>query len=151
MLLDAPCSSERHLIHKLSELSNWSSGRSKANAERQLSLLVAAFRLCRTGGRVVYSTCSLSNLENDGVVAKAMKKFNKAASSGAGGRGGRRDDGDDDGGDDDSDDAEMVVYPLNESNMPFGEKTEFGWHILPDRAEGWGPIYLCAFDKVFKS
>jgi 16S rRNA C967 or C1407 C5-methylase (RsmB/RsmF family) len=95
----------------------------------------------------VYSTCSLSNLENDGVVAKAMKKFNKAASSG--GRGGRREeDDDDDGGDDDS---EMVVYPLDESNMPFGEKTEFGWHILPDRAEGWGPIYLCAFDKVFKS
>jgi len=37
VLLDAPCSTERHVLHKPSELSLWRPGRSKSNAERQVN------------------------------------------------------------------------------------------------------------------
>lgn len=76
VLVDAPCSSERHVLHSESELLNWSAGRSRNNAKRQLQLLQTALRLCRVGGRVVYSTCSISRLENDEVVARAVNKAN---------------------------------------------------------------------------
>merc|ERR1719198_2879073 len=57
ILIDAPCSSDRHLIRG-GQLSKWSSGLSKVNAERQLSLLMNAIWLLAPGGTILYSTCS---------------------------------------------------------------------------------------------
>lgn len=130
ILVDAPCSSERHLLQDMTEMVKWKSGRSKANAERQIKLLHTAILSCRIGGRVVYSTCSLSTLENDGAVQKALKWVDKTRKKQV--------------------DAEWqaLVVPIDPSTMPFGEPTELGWHILPDRSDGWGPIYLCVIDIV---
>eukprot|EP00249_Psilotum_nudum_P015807 c25528_g1_i1 orf=156-1373(+) len=70
VLVDAPCSSERHLLHDLEEMYRWTHKRSGNCAKRQLALLAAGLRSVQVGGLVVYSTCSISNLENDGVIAK---------------------------------------------------------------------------------
>ncbi|MES2855742.1 MAG: RsmB/NOP family class I SAM-dependent RNA methyltransferase, partial [Bdellovibrionota bacterium] len=48
--------------------------RSKNLAVRQYSLLVSALQVVKHGGRIVYSTCSLSPLENDDVIARLLKK-----------------------------------------------------------------------------
>lgn len=73
VLLDAPCSGERHLLESSKELARWSLNGSKRLAVRQHALLCSALDSLRPGGRLVYSTCSVSPLENDGVIEKLMK------------------------------------------------------------------------------
>jgi 16S rRNA C967 or C1407 C5-methylase (RsmB/RsmF family) len=77
ILLDAPCSSERHLLESPHLLKEWRVGRTKRLAKNQWTMLASAWLVLKYGGRLVYSTCSLSPLENDGVVEKLIKKFGK--------------------------------------------------------------------------
>lgn len=74
ILLDAPCSGERGVVNKASELQTWTEKRSKSFAIRQYSLLASAFAALKSGGQIVYSTCSISPYENDGVIKKLMKR-----------------------------------------------------------------------------
>ena len=74
ILLDAPCSSERHLLESPDKLTDWKEGRSKRLSKLQYSLLASAIQVLRPGGRIVYSTCSISPLENDKVVERLFKK-----------------------------------------------------------------------------
>lgn len=74
VLLDAPCSGERHLLQTPAELKTWSPRRGKGLHQRQVALICSAFDCLRPGGSLVYSTCSLNPLENDGVLAKLAKK-----------------------------------------------------------------------------
>ena len=74
VLLDAPCSSERHLLHSPEHLKKWSPSRSKNLAVRQYSLAVSALDTLKPGAFLLYSTCSLSPLENDGIIRKMLKK-----------------------------------------------------------------------------
>lgn len=73
VLVDAPCSGERHMIESPQELARWSLKGAKRLAIRQNALLCSALDSVRSGGRVVYSTCSINPLENDGVIEKLMK------------------------------------------------------------------------------
>ena len=81
VLVDAPCSSERHFVHKLVGatpeqqqvlLGEWSASRLGRDAKQQYAILGNAARLLAAGGRLVYSTCSLDNAQNDGVVARLL-------------------------------------------------------------------------------
>jgi 16S rRNA C967 or C1407 C5-methylase (RsmB/RsmF family) len=74
ILLDAPCSGEAHLLENKKELENWSPQRTKGLAIKQYSLLSSAWNALKPGGYVLYSTCSISPLENDGVIEKLLKK-----------------------------------------------------------------------------
>jgi 5-methylcytosine rRNA methyltransferase NSUN4 len=74
ILLDAPCSSEQHVLKSASHLAQWSSKRSKRLAIQQFAMLAAALDAVKPGGRIVYSTCALSRQENDGVIEKLLKK-----------------------------------------------------------------------------
>lgn len=122
ILLDAPCSGERHLLENESELSAWSPRRSEGLASRQYALLCGAWLALRAGGRLVYSTCALSNLENDGVAGKFLKKKKPRLLH---------------------DQGEL---PLPAELTKRMEATEHGWHFLPDRAD-IGPIYFAVFEK----
>ncbi len=74
ILLDAPCSSEDHVISKESELDKWSEKRSKRLATLQYSLLCSALLSVKNGGEILYSTCSISPYENDQVIEKLISK-----------------------------------------------------------------------------
>lgn len=74
ILVDAPCSGERHLLQNAKELSLWSESRSKKLAQRQYALLTAALLVAKPGARIVYSTCSISPYENDLVIEKLLEK-----------------------------------------------------------------------------
>lgn len=74
VLVDAPCSGERHLLASPKDLATWSVRRTEGLAARQYALMCSAALATRPGGRIVYSTCALSPLENAGVVAKLLKK-----------------------------------------------------------------------------
>ena len=73
VLVDVPCSADRHNIGKwVTKKRFWPD--TKRFVKLQQSLLVSAFHAVKSGGTVVYSTCTLSNSENDEVVDIAMKQ-----------------------------------------------------------------------------
>lgn len=124
VLVDAPCSADRHLLCNAEELEKWSPRRPKAMAKRQLGLLVAALHATRPGGTVVYSTCAADPVENDGVVAKAVKRCAKRFDVAVV-----------------SHDASTVPAP------PVGVRTDRGWLVLPDVDQGWGVMFFCVLRK----
>ncbi len=75
ILLDAPCSSEKHVLESAKHLDEWKVNRTKRLASLQWTMLASAWIVLKPGGRLVYSTCSISPLENDDVVAKLVKKY----------------------------------------------------------------------------
>lgn len=74
ILVDAPCSGEGHMLRHPKEAKTWTAARSKNLAQRQYAILRGAWVALKPGGSLVYSTCSVSPLENDGVVARLVKK-----------------------------------------------------------------------------
>ncbi|MCW1929976.1 MAG: RsmB/NOP family class I SAM-dependent RNA methyltransferase [Candidatus Kerfeldbacteria bacterium] len=74
ILLDAPCSSEAHVMASEKHLSEWSPNRVKQMQFRQLALLGGLLLALKPGGVLLYSTCSLAPEENEIVVAKFLNK-----------------------------------------------------------------------------
>jgi 16S rRNA C967 or C1407 C5-methylase (RsmB/RsmF family) len=74
VLVDAPCSAEAHLLQRPVELERWSPARTRQLARRQYGILCSALLATRSGGRIVYATCSISPMENDGVIERLMKR-----------------------------------------------------------------------------
>ncbi|KAI1633717.1 S-adenosyl-L-methionine-dependent methyltransferase [Biscogniauxia mediterranea] len=135
VLLDAPCSSERHVLHHhhASTASSWRSGQSRKAAKAQAALLATALRAVRPrGGRVLYATCSLSAEENDGVVARGLEVAAKERKKG-GGSG-----------------WDVAVRSGDLALEAWAERTEHGWLVLPDHPGGgaWGPLYFALLEKV---
>ena len=79
ILLDVPCSSERHVIQDDKALAQWTAARPRFLAQRQWSLLSAAFLLLKQGGSIVYSTCAISPVENDNVASRLFEKYGDSA------------------------------------------------------------------------
>lgn len=74
VLLDAPCSGERHLLASTESLKQWSRKRGEGLAHRQYALLCSAWMSTEPEGYFLYSTCSLNYAENDGVIKKFLRK-----------------------------------------------------------------------------
>ncbi len=74
ILLDAPCSSERHVLQSPEHLSQWSPSRPKRLQALQYSMLASAMLALRHGGTLVYSTCSINPGEDEDIVARFMRK-----------------------------------------------------------------------------
>ena len=119
VLLDAPCSSEEHVLASPRALAQWSPARSRQLARRQYALLAAAIDATRPGGRILYATCALAPEENDGVVGRTL-----ASRRGA---------------------SVELARPAR-SPAELGEPTRHGWAVLPDRT-GFGPIYFALFQR----
>lgn len=118
VLIDAPCSGERHLFENPAELENWSPKRGEGLAYRQYALLCSAFMSTAPGGYFLYSTCSINPLENEEVVRKFLKKKT----------------------------GFQIREPSNQRLKFEPESREFGQIFLPDRC-GFGPLYFCLFQK----
>ena len=137
ILLDVPCSSERHVLNDEKYLNQWSPARIKTLSIEQWALLSSAYRMLKKDGILLYSTCALSHKENDDVIERLLKKF---------------------------DDAEIIfldsefyiqnkndVERVKEFSPQFSlihpERTQFGYHILPDMQNGAGPIFFSIIRK----
>jgi len=68
VLLDVPCSNTGVMRHRVDVKWRLQPGDFRKHPAQQLSLLHAAARLVRPGGRLVYSTCSIDAEENEHVV-----------------------------------------------------------------------------------
>jgi 5-methylcytosine rRNA methyltransferase NSUN4 len=74
ILLDAPCSSERHVLKDPTALAEWGPARAKHLAVQQFAMLAAALEAVKKGGTILYSTCAISQVENEGVISKLHLK-----------------------------------------------------------------------------
>ena len=74
VLVDAPCSSVGTL-HKNPEVALWWSPKDvKAYSRVQYRLLLAGWEMLKPGGRLVYSTCTITYEENEGVVERFLRE-----------------------------------------------------------------------------
>ena len=132
ILLDAPCSSERHVLNDEKYLKDWSEARIKTLSMEQWALLSSAYRLLKKGGYLLYSTCALNRMENDEIIRKLKKKFPEAELF--------------------FENEEPVLpsdyrnFCRTEINLT-PERTEFGFHLLPDAQNGAGPIWFTLIKK----
>lgn len=74
ILLDAPCSSERHVINDRKHLDMWSESRPKRLAILQYSMLSSALIAAKNDSYILYSTCSINKKENEMVIEKLFKR-----------------------------------------------------------------------------
>ncbi|XP_033228360.1 5-methylcytosine rRNA methyltransferase NSUN4 [Belonocnema kinseyi] len=133
ILVDVPCTNDRHSLH--SDDGNWFKSvyikeRLKL-PELQTDILVNALKLVSVGGTVVYATCSLSPVQNDGVVQMALKKAFEEAK------------------------VVMVVKDISKGLKPleclynFGNYgLKYGHIVIPTMGNNWGPMYFCKMTRV---
>lgn len=81
ILLDAPCSSEKHVWHSPKYLAQWSESRIKRLKQQQIALLNGLWLALKPGGRIVYATCALNTAENEGVIEDFQERHPEATIS----------------------------------------------------------------------
>ena len=130
ILVDAPCSSDRHNIREWIRKRNyWPS--SAEFAKVQQGLVLSALHAAKPGSTVVYSTCTMSPVENDGVIASALESAQKLGYQ-----------------------VDVVAAPLNkvlEGNL-FGtvQMTDYGKLIIPSQTLNIGPMYISKLHLIRK-
>lgn len=134
VLLDAPCSGEAHLIEDTKNFEKWTPNWTKKNASRQYALISSAYLALKPGGVLLYSTCSLSPIENEQVIEKILDRRNDLSTL-----------------DEENQLNETCQkQPDCEQMLSFihqhGEKQKHGFLFLPDRC-GFGPFYFCLLRK----
>lgn len=120
ILLDAPCSSERHVIKDETALSQWSPSRPKRLAIQQYAMLSAAFTAVKPGGFILYSTCSICPMENQDVIAKLARKH--------------------------SGEFEEITDIDDQGEKT--EILDHGRIILPDTSANLGPLFFCLLRRT---
>ena len=76
ILVDAPCSGEGTIRCDLSILKIWNINMIKRLAALQKKLIASSLGCLKSGGSLVYSTCTLAPEENEAVIDFALKDFN---------------------------------------------------------------------------
>lgn len=70
ILLDAPCSGSGTIdLENISSYKNFSENLIKKSIERQKKLLLKASKIIKSGGEIIYSTCSILKDENENIVS----------------------------------------------------------------------------------
>ena len=73
ILVDAPCSGEGMFRKHPKACQEWNTDRVKECALRQIDILEDADKMLKTGGRLVYSTCTFAPEEDEEMIAKFLK------------------------------------------------------------------------------
>ena len=95
-----------------------------------LSLIRSGIRNCKPGGTVVYSTCSLSPAQNDGVIQAAFEELWHSTK------------------------IDIVVEDTRNiaehfhNVYSFHKKCRFGQLVLPNITSNFGPMYFCKIKRL---
>ena len=72
ILVDAPCSGEGMFRRQIEARGEWSENSPRGCADRAMEILEQAAKMLAPGGRMVYSTCTFNDTENEGVLARFL-------------------------------------------------------------------------------
>lgn len=75
ILCDVPCSGDGTMRKNVNVWKDFTVGNGLGLHSLQINILNRGLQLLKKGGRLVYSTCSLSPVENEAVVAAALRKW----------------------------------------------------------------------------
>lgn len=75
VIVDAPCSGEGMLRKSEEAREQWTPEAPEICSQRQLEILRNAYKILAPGGRLLYSTCTWSIKENEGVVLSLLDEF----------------------------------------------------------------------------
>ncbi|KDN43663.1 S-adenosyl-L-methionine-dependent methyltransferase [Tilletiaria anomala UBC 951] len=78
ILADVPCSGDGTMRKNQLIWKDWTMANGLGLHKMQLQILIRAMTLLAPGGRLVYSTCSLNPIENEAVVAGALREAEAA-------------------------------------------------------------------------
>lgn len=132
VLVDVPCTTDRHSV--LEEENNMFVNMRKGERQMlpmlQLELLVSGILAAKPGGEVVYSTCSLSQLQNEYVVERAVELLTIQH------------------------DVSVQVEDLScfrkmfQDTFSFFPNCRLGELVLPHLTANFGPMYFCKLRKL---
>jgi len=72
ILVDAPCSGEGMFRRQPEARDEWSENSPRGCADRAMEILEEAAKMLAPGGRMVYSTCTFNDTENEGVLKRFL-------------------------------------------------------------------------------
>ena len=75
IVVDAPCSGEGMFRKEPQAIQEWSIAHTESCAERQRHILKSAIAMLKTGGYIVYSTCTFAPCENEETVSFILRNF----------------------------------------------------------------------------
>lgn len=128
ILVDAPCSSEEHVLRSPKHLLAWSEARIRQLRQRQVALISGLLLALKPGGRLVYSTCAVTPEENEWVVGRVLKKKKELAN--------------------------IVSYgwselPVEQGWEGYGEfDVRAVARVLPHHQPGYGPMFVSVWERV---
>jgi len=137
VLVDVPCSNDRNSVN-YDQDNIFSLGKTREREtlpEYQALLLYSAYNLCKPGGFVVYSTCSLSPSQNDGVIRRFFEQHKKHHPK----------------------DSQPVISNIDALTTLFGFNLNFfrgckyGIQVIPTLRANFGPMYICRIRKPEKA
>ena len=73
ILVDAPCSGEGMFRRQIEVRGEWNENSPRGCADRAMEILEEAAKMLVPGGRMVYSTCTFNDTENEGVLARFLE------------------------------------------------------------------------------
>lgn len=131
ILMDVPCSNDRLSVQQ-NQNSLFSNTRMKERItlpETQTDLLCAGLRSLKLGGSLVYSTCSLSPVQNDSVVQNALLRLEKNTS------------------------LRFEIRRLKETIRPLRglirlHHFNYGEQVIPFLPSNAGPLYICKLVRL---
>ena len=135
VLCDVPCYTDRHaLFDNETNIFKAHLIRERVRMpELQANLLVSAIQCLKPGGEVVYSTCTLSPMQNDSVISLALKKIWEETK------------------------IDVAICDLSKTILPFRTFLNFsnnprivkyGQQILPKIGQNFGPMYFAKIKRL---
>lgn len=133
ILVDAPCSNDRISVESI-ENNLFKRSRSAERLQlpqTQRDILKSALMSVRPKGCVVYSTCTMSPMENDSVVQKALQSLQEEGHP-----------------------SKFAIINLKEAFRPlrglykFNTRTKYGQQLLPCITSNFGPMYISKIKRL---
>jgi len=79
VLADVPCTGDGAVRKLPVKWEKWTTNDGFGIHSLQVQLLLRALALCKVGGQVLYSTCSINPVEDEAVVCEVMRRVNEGA------------------------------------------------------------------------